>query len=61
MDDYHYNGMENFDGGLDSWDHDDDGKLNVLEENERRMFDDILAGDEDDGDDYLLLDDDTDL
>lgn len=44
MDDYHHFGMENFDGGMERWDRNGDGELDILEENQRRQFDDMLMG-----------------
>ena len=42
MDDYHYMGMEHFDGGDERWDFDNDGKLDLLERNARMSYDNMI-------------------
>ncbi|MEE3481665.1 MAG: hypothetical protein VZQ80_06725 [Lachnospiraceae bacterium] len=59
MDDYHYMGMEHFDGGDDRWDFDHDGKLDLFERNSRMAYDDMILGDMED-DDTDSFDDDED-
>ena len=46
MDSYHYYGMEDFDGGKDCWDKNGEGKLNLLEENARRAYDEVILEDD---------------
>lgn len=59
MDDYHYMGMEHFDGGDERWDFNHDGKLDLLERNNRMVYDDILL-DEMNGENEDSFDDDED-
>lgn len=61
MDDYHYMGMEDLDGGNERWDFNHDGKLDLLERNNRMVYDDMLLdemeGEDTDDDDLEDLDD----
>lgn len=59
MDEYHYMGMEDLDGGDERWDFNHDGKLDLLERNNRMVYDDILL-DEMNGGNEDSFDDDED-
>lgn len=57
MDDYHYMGMEHFDGGDECWDFDHDGKLDLLERNARMAYDNIILDEMEDEDTDFFDDD----
>ena len=42
FDEYHFCGMEKYDGGADRWDFDHDGEMSIFEENCRRVHDDMM-------------------
>ena len=39
---YEHLGMENYDGGSETWDFDHDGKFSLFEENSRHAYDQVL-------------------
>lgn len=42
FDEYRHFGMEKYDGGNEAWDFNNDGKLDLFEENCRRTYDEMM-------------------